>query len=61
MFFSSGDLTNTLGSSGARLEAVVALTAVASHCVDTAPVLADAWLGAALVQICQCTEQSMAG
>lgn len=52
-----GDLTDTLGSSGARLKAVVALAAVASHCVDTAAVLADAGLGAALVQVCGGTEK----
>lgn len=46
-------LTDTLGSSGARLETVVALAAVASNCVDAAPVLADARLGAALVQVYQ--------
>jgi len=50
-------LTDTFRSSGARLEAVVALAAVASHGVDTASVLADARLGTALVQVCQRTEQ----
>lgn len=51
------DLTNTFSSSGAWLEAVVALTAVASHRVDTAPVLTDARLGAALIQVFQFSEQ----
>lgn len=51
-------LTDTLGPSGARLKAVVALAAVASHYVDTAAVLADAGLGAALVQVCRDTETS---
>lgn len=45
------DLTDTFGSSGAWLEPVVALAAVASHRVDAAPVLADARLGAALIQV----------
>lgn len=44
-------LTDTFGSGGARLEAVVALAAVAAHRVDAAAVLADAGFGAALVQI----------
>lgn len=60
-FFSSSDLTNTFGSSGARLKTIVALTAVASHCVDTTPVLTDARFGTALVQVCQYTEQKMEG
>lgn len=50
-------LTNTFSSSGAGLKPVIALAAVASHSVDAAPVLTDARLGAALIQICQCTEQ----
>lgn len=45
------DLTDTFGSSGAWLKPVVALAAVASHRVDAAPVLADARLGAALIQV----------
>lgn len=61
MFFGSGDLTNTFCSSGARLETVIALAAVAPHSVDAAPVLTDARLGAALVQVCQCTEQRTGG
>lgn len=61
MFFGSSALTDTFGSSGARFETVVALAAVASHRVDTAPVLADARLGTALVQVCQRTEQRMGG
>lgn len=46
-------LTDAFGSGGAGLEAVVALAAVAAHRVDAAAVLADARLGAALVQICR--------
>lgn len=61
MFSSSSDLTNTFGASGARLKAVVALAAVTSHRVDTAPVLTDARLGATLVQVCQYTEQRIGG
>lgn len=57
----NSDLTNTFSSSGAWLKTVVALTAVASHHVDTAPVLTDARLGAALIQIFQCTEQRITG
>ena len=57
MSSSSHDLTDTLSSSGARLEAVVAVAAVTSHRVDAAPVLADARLGTALVQVCQDGEQ----
>ena len=57
MFCSSSELTNTFGASGTRLKAVIALTAVTSHCIDTAPVLTDARLGATLVQVCQYTEQ----
>lgn len=55
------DLTDTFCSSGARIETVIALAAVASHCVDTAAVLTDARLGTALVQVCQCIEQRMGG
>lgn len=51
-------LTDALSPGGARLKAVVALAAVASHCVDAAAVLADAGLGAALVQVCRGTETS---
>lgn len=46
-------LTDALGPGGAGLEAVVALAAVAPHRVDAAPVLADARLGAAFVQVCR--------
>lgn len=49
---SLADLTDALGSGGARLEAVVALAAVAPHRVDAAAVLADARLGAAFVEVC---------
>lgn len=49
----NADLTDALGSGGAGLEAVVALAAVAPHRVDAAAVLADAGLGAALVQVCR--------
>lgn len=48
---SLADLTNALGSSGTRLEPVIALAAVAPHRVDAAPVLADARLGAAFIQV----------
>lgn len=50
---SRADLTDALGPGGAGLEAVVALAAVAPHRVDAAAVLADARLGAALVQVCR--------
>lgn len=46
-------LTDTVRSSGAGLEALVAHTAVAAHCVLTAPVLTDARLRATLIQVCQ--------
>lgn len=48
---SLADLTNALGSSGTRLEPVIALAPVAPHRVDAAPVLADARLGAAFIQV----------
>lgn len=46
-----GGLTNAFSFSGAWLKTVIALAAVASYCVDTTPVLTDAGLGAALVQV----------
>lgn len=49
--FNVCQLTNTFSFSGAWLETVIALAAVASHCVDTTPVLTDARLGTALVQV----------
>lgn len=57
MFSSSSDLTDTFGSSGARLKAVIALAAVTSHRVDTAPVLTDARLGTTLIQVCRYTKE----
>lgn len=57
MFSSNSGLTDTFGSSGAGLKAIVTLAAVASHRVDATPVLADARLGATLVQVCQHTEE----
>lgn len=44
-------VVNALGSSGAGLKAVVALTPVTSHSVDTSAVLTNARFGPALVQI----------
>lgn len=55
----SGDLTNTFSFSGAWLETVIALAAVASYCVDTTPVLTDARLGAALVQVFRAKDEGM--
>ncbi len=46
-------LTDALGARGARLETLVTFAEVAAHGVDTAAVLADPRLAAALVQICQ--------
>lgn len=61
MFSGSNGLTNTFSSSGARLKAVVALAAVTSHRVDTAPVLTDSRLGTTLVEVCQYTKEQRRG
>lgn len=53
ILFSRSCLTNTFSSSGARLKPIVTLAAVASHCINTAAILTDARLAAALVQVCQ--------
>lgn len=53
------DLTNTFRSSGACLKTIVALAAVASHSVDTAPVLTDARLGTAFIQVFQCRKEGI--
>ena len=59
ILFSRSCLTNTFSSSGARLKPIITLAAVASHCINTAAILTDARLAAALVQVCRSTEQRM--
>lgn len=44
-------VVNTFSPCGAWLKTVIALAAVASHCVDTTSVLTDSRFGATLVQI----------
>lgn len=46
-------LTDALCARGAWLETLVTFAAVAAHRVDTAAVLADPRLAAALVKVCQ--------
>ena len=57
----ASSLTDALGGCGARLEALVALAAVAAHRVDAAPVLTDARLGATFIQVCQTVGRGRGG